>query len=313
MKELDDIVKKMNKAFGEGSAVNLGGGAAQHTQRKLLPSGLATFDKYSGGGIATGITEVFGWEGSGKTTFALHMIAQAQKAGHACLYVDTEHSLNPEYAKKLGVDLERLVLTQPDCGEDAVEIARMGIESEQFNVVVFDSIATMKPRQEAQGEISDANMGLHARLMGKMWRVLIPLINKHDVFVIAINQFREKIGVMYGDNRTTPGGNATKFACEMRIEVAAKRNDDGTAETKFHIRKNKHAAPYVKFSELLIYGEGFDQDLSRFNSLVESGEIERSGAYYSLNGERIGKGKKEAMQTLKRMAEDGQTEDSESN
>ena len=295
---------QMEKQFGKGAVIQLG-------SRNALPvstisTGSISVDAALGvGGLPRGrVTEIFGPEASGKTTLALQVIAQAQAAGGAAAFVDAEHALDPTYARALGVDVDGLLVSQPDYGEQALEITNALISSGAIDVVVIDSVAALVPKAELEGEMGDSFMGLHARLMSQALRKLTGAVARANACMVFINQVREKIGVVFGNPETTTGGRALKFYSSVRIEVrrisAIKDGDRVTGNrTKIKIVKNKVAAPFREAEVDIVYGEGISQESDLLDLGAEQGVVEKSGAWFSFGGERLGQGKENARVFLK--------------
>ena len=289
---LDDAISQIEKKFGKGSVMRLGDRAAVDVD--VIPSGSLTLDKALGiGGYPKGrIIEIYGPESSGKTTLTLHAIAQAQKQGGKAAFIDAEHAIDPVYAKNLGVDIDELILSQPDSGEQALEIAEMLVRSGVIDLIVIDSVAALVPQVELDGEMGDAAVGLQARLM-----------NKTNCTVIFINQLREKIGVMYGNPETTTGGRALKFYSSVRVEIRRSEQIKQNGEivgNKANIKvvKNKVAPPFKTTQVDIIYGKGISRDGEILDLAVEGDIVEKSGAWYAYNGEKIGQGRENAKNFL---------------
>jgi len=302
-KALDEALRKIEKQFGKGSIMKLGEGA----QRKLdtISSGSLGIDIALGiGGYPKGrVIEIYGPESSGKTTVALHAIAQAQKAGGQAAFIDAEHALDPNYAKALGVDIDELLLSQPDTGEQALEIAEALVRSGAIDIVVVDSVAALVPSAEIEGEMGDSHIGLQARLMSQALRKLSGAINRSNTIAVFINQIREKVGVMFGSPETTPGGRALKFYSSVRVEVrraeAIKQGTDIVGnKTRIKIVKNKVAPPFKQAIIDIMYGEGISLEGEILDMGSELEVIEKSGAWYSYQGERLGQGRENAKQFL---------------
>lgn len=306
-KALDDALKSIEKDFGKGAVMRLGERAEQKVQ--VMSSGSLSIDIALGaGGYPKGrIIEIYGPESSGKTTVALHAVAQAQKDGGIAAFIDAEHALDPAYAAALGVNIDELLLSQPDSGEQGLEIAGKLIDSGAVDLVVVDSVAALVPRAEIDGDIGDSHVGLQARMMSQAMRKLGASINKTKTVAIFINQLREKVGVTFGNPETTPGGRALKFYASVRMDVRGNTQIKGTGdkkdqnvgkETKVKIVKNKVAPPFKEAVVEIMYGEG----ISRTGELIEIGSnlgiIQKAGAWYSYNGEKIGQGSENAKKFL---------------
>ena len=303
-KTLDQVLLDIEKQFGKGAVMKLG--ENEHREIDVCSSGSLTLDIALGvGGYPKGrIIEIFGPESSGKTTFALHAIAEVQKAGGRAAFIDAEHALDPIYAKNLGVNIDELLLSQPDTGEQALEICEALVRSEAISIIVIDSVAALVPQAEIEGEMGDSHVGLQARLMSQALRKLSGTINKTNTIAIFINQLREKVGVMFGNPETTPGGRALKFYSSVRLDVRrAEQIKQGTDvignKTNVKVVKNKVAPPFRIAEVEIMYGEG----VSRMGELVdlasEINVLEKSGAWYSYKGEKIGQGKENAKAFLK--------------
>jgi len=301
---LGAALSQIEKQFGKGSVIRLGGQPVAAVP--AISTGSISVDHAMGiGGFPRGrISEIFGPESSGKTTVALQVVAEAQKAGGMAAYIDVEHALDPVYAKKLGVDVDNLLVSQPDYGEQALEITNALISSGSIDVLVVDSVAALVPKAELDGEMGDSFMGVHARLMSQAMRKLTGIVSKSNTCLIFINQIREKIGVMFGNPETTTGGRALKFYASMRADIrriAAIKDGDTVVgnRTKIKIVKNKMAPPFREAEFDIIYGEG----ISKEGDLIDLGAahdiVEKSGAWYSYGGERIGQGRENARQFLK--------------
>ena len=295
---------QIEKQFGKGSVIRLGAQAVQ--QIPSISSGSISVDNALGiGGFPRGrITEVFGPESSGKTTLALQVVAEAQKVGGMAAYIDVEHALDPVYAKKLGVDIDNLLVSQPDYGEQALEITNALIQSNSIDVLVVDSVAALVPKAELDGEMGDSFMGVHARLMSQAMRKLTGIVSKSNTCLIFINQIREKIGVMFGSPETTTGGRALKFYSSVRIDIrriAAIKDGDAVVgnRTKVKVVKNKMAPPFREAEFDIIYGEGISKEGDLVDLGVAQNLVEKSGAWYSYKGERIGQGRDNSKQFLK--------------
>jgi recombination protein RecA len=295
---------QIEKQFGKGSVIRLGAQAVQAVP--TISTGSISVDAALGiGGFPRGrISEIFGPESSGKTTLALQVVAEAQKAGGMAAYIDVEHALDPVYARKLGVDVDNLLVSQPDYGEQALEITNALIASGSIDVLVVDSVAALVPKAELDGEMGDSFMGVHARLMSQAMRKLTGIVSKSNTCLIFINQIREKIGVMFGNPETTTGGRALKFyssvRCDIRRIAAIKDGDVVTGNrTKIKIVKNKMAPPFREAEFDIIYGEGISKEGDLVDLGVLHNLIEKSGAWYSYKGERIGQGRENAKQFLR--------------
>lgn len=300
---LDDAISQIEKKFGKGSVMRLGDRTAVDVD--VIPSGSLTLDKALGiGGYPKGrIIEIYGPESSGKTTLTLHAIAQAQKQGGKAAFIDAEHAIDPVYAENLGVDIDELILSQPDSGEQALEIAEMLVRSGVIDLIVIDSVAALVPQVELDGEMGDAAVGLQARLMSKALRKLSGVMNKTNCTVIFINQLREKIGVMYGNPETTTGGRALKFYSSVRVEIRRSEQIKQNGEiigNKANIKvvKNKVAPPFKTTQVDIIYGKGISRDGEILDLAVEGDIVEKSGAWYAYNGEKIGQGRENAKNFL---------------
>ena len=303
-KALDAALSQIEKAFGKGSIMRLG----QNTNIDIeaISTGSLGIDIALGiGGMPKGrIIEIYGPESSGKTTLALSVIAQAQKTGGTCAFIDAEHALDPSYAKKIGVDVENLLVSQPDSGEQALEIADTLVRSGAIDVMVVDSVAALVPKAELEGEMGDSHMGLQARLMSQALRKLTATVARSNTLIIFINQIRMKIGVMFGNPETTTGGNALKFYASVRIDIrrigAIKDKDDVIgSQTRVKIVKNKVAPPFKTVDFDIMYGEGISKTGELIDLGVKSGIIEKSGAWFSYNGDKIGQGRENAKNFLK--------------
>ncbi len=301
---LNEALKKIEKDYGKGSVMKLGEKSNEHID--VIPSGSITLDKALGvGGYPKGrIIEIYGPESSGKTTFALHAIANAQKDGGYAAFIDAEHALDPVYAKALGVDIDNLILSQPDSGEQALEIAEALIRSGAIDLIVIDSVAALVPEAELNGEMGDNHVGLHARLMSQAMRKMAGLISKTQCVAIFINQIREKVGVMFGNPETTTGGRALKFFASVRMEIRrGEAIEDGTAilgnRTNIKVVKNKVAPPFKTAECDIIYGKGISKLGEIVDLAVEEGIINKSGAWFSYDGNKIGQGRESAKEFLK--------------
>ena len=303
-KALEAALGQIERAFGKGSIMRLG----QDTKIDIeaISTGSLGIDIALGiGGLPKGrIIEIYGPESSGKTTLALSVIAQAQKKGETCAFVDAEHALDPSYAKKIGVDVENLLVSQPDSGEQALEIADTLVRSGAIDVMVVDSVAALVPKAELEGEMGDSHMGLQARLMSQALRKLTATVARSNTLIIFINQIRMKIGVMFGNPETTTGGNALKFYASVRIDIrrigAIKDKEDVIgSQTRVKIVKNKVAPPFKTVDFDIMYGEGISKTGELVDLGVKSGIIEKAGAWFSYNGEKIGQGRENAKKFLK--------------
>ncbi|KIL97310.1 RecA protein [Paramagnetospirillum magnetotacticum MS-1] len=304
-KALEAAVSQIERAFGKGSIMKLGG-KDQVVETEVVSTGSLGLDVALGiGGVPRGrIIEVYGPESSGKTTLALHIIAEAQKKGGTCAFVDAEHALDPSYARKLGVALDELLISQPDAGEQALEIADTLVRSGAVDVLVVDSVAALVPRAELEGEMGDNHMGLHARLMSQALRKLTGSVSKSKTIVIFINQIRMKIGVMFGNPETTTGGNALKFYASVRMEIrrvgAIKDRDEVVGnQTRVKVVKNKLAPPFKVVDFDIMYGEGISKMGELIDLGVKANVVEKSGAWFSYNSTRIGQGRENAKQFLR--------------
>ena len=296
-KALDAALLQIQKQFGKGAIMKLGDDNAL-TDIQAISTGSITLDVATGiGGVPRGrIIEIYGPESSGKTTLTLHIIAEAQKTGGKAAFIDAEHALDPEYARNLGVDINELLVSQPDTGEQALEICEMLVRSGALDVIVIDSVAALVPKAEIQGEMGDSHVGLQARLMSQALRKLAGAINKSKTAVIFINQLREKVGVMFGNPETTTGGRALKFYSTMRMDVrrieSIKSGDSVLGNrTIVKIVKNKVAPPFKQAEFDIMYGEGISKAGDILDCAVENGVVEKAGSWYSFDGERIGQGR----------------------
>ncbi len=304
-KALEAALSQIEKAFGKGSVMKLG----QHggvIDIESISTGSIGLDMALGvGGFPKGrIIEIFGPESSGKTTLALHAVAEAQKKGGKCAYIDAEHALDPVYAKRLGVDVDNLILSQPDTGEQALEIADTLVRSGAIDILVVDSVAALVPKAEIEGDMGDSHMGLQARLMSQALRKLTSTVSKSNCIMIFINQIRMKIGVFFGNPETTTGGNALKFYASVRLDIrrigSLKDKDEVIGnQVRVKIVKNKVAPPFRTVDFDIIYGEGISKTGELLDMGVKVGTIEKSGAWYSYNGEKIGQGKEATRTFLK--------------
>ncbi len=303
-KALEQVMADIEKQFGKGAIMKLG--AKEHLEIDVTSSGSLALDIALGvGGFPKGrIVEIFGPESSGKTTFALQAIAEVQKAGGRAAFIDAEHALDPKYAKALGVNIDELLLSQPDTGEQALEICEALVRSEAISIVVIDSVAALVPLAEIEGEMGDSHIGLQARLMSQALRKLSGTISKTQTTVIFINQLREKVGVMFGNPETTPGGRALKFYATIRIDIRrAEQMKDGDKiignKTVIKVVKNKVAPPFKTALVDIIYGEGVSREGEIVDLATELNILEKSGAWYSYKGEKIGQGKENVKLLLK--------------
>lgn len=303
-KALDAALSQIERAFGKGSIMRLGAG--QVVEIETIPTGSLGLDIALGvGGLPRGrIVEIYGPESSGKTTLALHTVAEAQKRGGVCAFVDAEHALDPVYARKLGVDLEDLLISQPDAGEQALEIADTLVRSGAIDVLVVDSVAALTPKAELEGEMGDSLPGMQARLMSQALRKLTASISKSKTMVIFINQIRMKIGVMFGSPETTTGGHALKFYASVRLDIrrigAIKARDEIVGnQTRVKVVKNKLAPPFKEVEFDIMYGEGVSKLGELIDLGVKAGIVEKSGAWFSYNSQRLGQGRENAKQYLK--------------
>ena len=295
-KTLDQVLLDIEKQFGKGSIMKLG--SNEHREIDVVPSGSISLDVALGiGGYPKGrIIEIYGPESSGKTTFALHAIAEIQKQGGKAAFIDAEHSLDPNYASKLGVNINELLLSQPDNGEQALEICEALVRSGAIGIIVIDSVAALVPQAEIEGEMGDSHVGLQARLMSQALRKLSGIINKTNTVAIFINQLREKVGVMFGNPEVTPGGRALKFYSSIRLEIRRSEqlksgSDVIGNKTSIKVVKNKMAPPFKTCSVDIMYGEGISAEGELVDLASEAAIVEKSGAWYSYNGEKIGQGK----------------------
>ncbi|MDD3383323.1 MAG: recombinase RecA [Bacilli bacterium] len=302
--KLEETLKTIQKQFGQGSIMKLGD--RSEIQVDSVSSGSLALDYALGiGGYPRGrIVEIYGPESSGKTTVALHAIAEAQKAGGRAAFIDAEHAVDPGYAKRLGVNIDELILSQPDSGEQAMEIADLLIKSNAINLIVVDSVAALVPQAELEGEMMDSQMGLQARLMSKALRKIAGNLNRTNCTIIFINQLREKVGIMFGNPETTPGGRALKFYSSIRLEVrrseAIKQGTDIVGNVvNIKVVKNKVAPPFKTAQVEIMYGEGISKTAEILELAVNFDIIKKSGAWYDYNGERIGQGKENVKKYLK--------------
>ena len=303
-KTLDQVLADIEKQFGKGSIMKLG--ESKHMEVEVVSSGSLSLDIALGvGGYPKGrIIEIYGPESSGKTTFALHAIAEAQKAGGRAAFIDAEHALDPAYAKALGVNIDELLLSQPDTGEQALEICDALVKSEAVSIIVIDSVAALVPQAEIDGEMGDSHVGLQARLMSQALRKLSGNINKTKTTAIFINQLREKVGVMFGNPETTPGGRALKFYSTIRLDVrrseALKIGENVIGnKTTVKVVKNKVAPPFKAAVVDIMYGEGVSREGELVDLAVNAGIVDKSGAWFAYNGEKLGQGKENVKLLLK--------------
>ncbi len=303
-KALTAALSQIERQFGKGAIMRMGDGT--HANVDVIPSGCLSLDVALGiGGVPRGrVIEIYGPESSGKTTMTLHVVAEAQKAGGTAAFVDAEHALDPQYAEKLGVNVEDLLVSQPDTGEQALEITDMLVRSAAVDIVVIDSVAALTPKAEIEGDMGDSHVGLQARLMSQALRKLTGNIKRSNTTVIFINQIRMKIGVMFGSPETTSGGNALKFYSSVRLDIrrigAIKKGDEVVGnQTRVKVVKNKMAPPFRQAEFEILYGQG----VSREGELIDLGVlhniVDKAGAWYSYNGDRVGQGKENAREFLK--------------
>jgi recombination protein RecA len=304
-KALDAAMAQIERAFGKGSIMRMGARSGDE-QIEVIPSGSLGLDLAVGiGGLPRGrIIEIYGPESSGKTTLALHAIAEAQKRGGTCAFVDAEHALDPTYARKLGVDVDNLLISQPDAGEQALEIADTLVRSGAVDILVVDSVAALVPRAELEGEMGDSHMGLHARLMSQALRKITGSVSRSNCMLIFLNQIRMKIGVMFGNPETTTGGNALKFYASLRLEIRRigqiKERDEVVGnQTRVKVVKNKLAPPFRQVEFDIMYGEGISKVGELLDLGVKAAVVEKSGAWFSYDSQRIGQGRENAKQFLR--------------
>ena len=303
-KTLDQVLADIEKQFGKGSVMKLGDN--EHMEIDTIPSGSLSLDIALGiGGYPKGrIIEIYGPESSGKTTFALHAIAEAQKLGGRAAFIDAEHALDPTYAAKIGVNINELLLSQPDNGEQALEICEALVRSGAISVIVIDSVAALVPQAEIEGEMGDSHVGLQARLMSQALRKLASVISKTNTIAIFINQLRENVGVFFGNPETTPGGRALKFYSSVRLEIRrSEQIKDGTNitgnKTSVKVVKNKMAPPFKSCSVDIMYGEGVSKEGELVDLASEAKIIEKSGAWYAYKGEKLGQGKENVKELFR--------------
>ncbi len=304
-KALSAALSQIEKQFGKGSVMRMGDSGALHDVEAISTGSLGLDIALGIGGVPKGrVVEIYGPESSGKTTLTLQIIAESQKTGGTCAFVDAEHALDPVYAEKLSVDIDDLLVSQPDTGEQALEITDMLVRSGAVDVVVVDSVAALTPKAEIEGEMGDSHMGLQARLMSQALRKLTANIKRSNTLVIFINQIRMKIGVMFGNPETTTGGNALKFYASVRMDIrrigAIKKGDEVIGnQTRVKVVKNKVAPPFKQTEFEILYGEGISREGELIDLGVAQGLINKAGAWYSYNGDRIGQGKDNVRNFLK--------------
>lgn len=303
-KALDAAIAKLEKDFGKGTVMKLGDPAAQ-VAVETIPTGSLSLDIALGmGGVPKGrIVEIYGPESSGKTTVALHMISEVQKQGGIAGFIDAEHALDPVYAKNIGVDIDELYISQPDSGDQALEIAETMVRSGAMDIIVIDSVAALVPRQEIEGDMGDSHVGLQARLMSQALRKLTPVISKSNCVVIFINQLREKVGVMFGNPETTTGGRALKFYASVRMDVRRIETLKQSGEmignrTRVKIVKNKIAPPFKEAEFDIMFGKGISKEGDILDLAVKENIVEKSGAWFAYDGSKIGQGRENAKQYL---------------
>ena len=304
IKSLESTISQIERSFGKGSVMRLG--QQDRVEIETISTGSLSLDLELGiGGFPKGrIVEIYGPESSGKTTLALHALAESQKSGGTCAFIDAEHALDPIYAKKLGVDTDNMLISQPDNGEQALEIADTLVSSSAIDLLVVDSVAALVPRAEIEGDMGDSHMGLHARLMSQALRKLTGSISRSNTLVIFINQIRQKIGIMFGNPETTTGGNALKFYASVRLDIrrigAIKERDQIVGnQTKVKVVKNKLAPPFKTVEFDIMYGEGISKTGEILDLAIKGGIVDKAGAWYSYNNDRIGQGRENAKVFLK--------------
>jgi recombination protein RecA len=304
-KALGSALDQIEKQFGKGAVMRMGDARAVRDVPAISTGSLGLDLALGVGGLPRGrVAEIYGPESSGKTTLTLHVIAEAQKAGGTAAFIDAEHALDPDYAEAVGVDVDNLLLSQPDTGEQALEIADMLVRSSAVDIVVVDSVAALTPKAEIEGEMGDSHVGLQARLMSQALRKLTANIQRTNTLVLFINQIRMKIGVMFGSPETTTGGNALKFYCSCRLDIrrlgSIKKGDEVMGnETRVKVVKNKAAPPFKQAEFEILYGEGISREGELLDLGVKQGIVDKAGSWYSYNGDRIGQGKDNARNFLK--------------